>query len=100
MAAPQTVNFAFSAPGGRDALTHFPIESSIQKSQDGAGPGTLVNVTVDKEDRRSRRLAITAAGRALLGKAFPIWKESHAALDRQLTALSPDKLRTALRALT
>ncbi len=60
----------------------------------------LVKITVDKEDRRSRRLAITAAGRALLGKAFPIWKESHAALDRQLAALSPDKLRAALRALT
>ena len=60
----------------------------------------LVKVTVDKEDRRSRRLAITAAGRALLAKAFPIWQESHAALGRQLAALSPDKLRAALRELT
>ena len=59
----------------------------------------LVKVTVDKEDRRSRRLAITAAGRALLAKAFPIWKDTHAALDRQLAELSPDKLRAALCAL-
>jgi len=43
---------------------------------------------------------ITAAGRTLLRRAFPIWKESHAALGRQLTELSPDKLRAALRALT
>ena len=35
----------------------------------------LVKVSVDKEDKRSRRLTITAAGRALLGKAFPLWKE-------------------------
>ena len=35
----------------------------------------LVKIAVDKEDRRSRRLVLTAAGRALLGKAFPIWKK-------------------------
>ena len=59
----------------------------------------LVKVAVDKEDRRSRLLSITPAGRALLNKAFPIWKETHAAVDRQLSGLSPDKLRTALRTL-
>jgi len=59
----------------------------------------LVKVMVDKEDRRSRRLAITTAGRVLLAKAFPIWKETHAALDRQLTEPAPDKLRRALRLL-
>ena len=52
----------------------------------------LVKVTVDKEDRRSRRLAITAAGRALLNKAFPIWKDTHAAVDRQLTELRPGQV--------
>jgi len=59
----------------------------------------LVTVAIDKEDRRNRLLSITAAGRALLNKAFPIWKETHAAVDRQLAGLSPDKLRTALRTL-
>jgi DNA-binding MarR family transcriptional regulator len=59
----------------------------------------LVKVAVDKQDRRSRLLVITPAGRALLGKAFPIWKETHAVVDRQLLGLSPDELRTALRAL-
>lgn len=58
----------------------------------------LVKVAVDKDDRRSRRLAITASGRALLQKAFPVWKATHAAIDRELGG-SPDNLRVALRAL-
>ena len=58
----------------------------------------LVKVAVDKEDKRSRRLAITASGRALLQKAFPVWKATHAAIDRELGG-SPDNLRVALRAL-
>src|SRR5674476_481618 len=37
----------------------------------------LLKIAVDKDDRRSRRLIITAAGRALLRKAYPVWKETH-----------------------
>ena len=48
----------------------------------------LVKVSVDKEDKRSRRLTITAPGRALLAKAFPLWRETHAAIDRLVTGLS------------
>jgi DNA-binding MarR family transcriptional regulator len=59
----------------------------------------LVTVAVDKDDRRSRRLALTAAGRALLAKAFPIWKKTHAAIERQLAGVSADALRNALGAL-
>ena len=33
----------------------------------------LVKVALDKEDRRVRRLSLTAAGRTLLAKAFPLW---------------------------
>src|SRR3954449_4976510 len=40
----------------------------------------LVKVAIDKADRRSRRLILTAAGRALLLKALPIWKAEHAVL--------------------
>ena len=58
----------------------------------------LVKVAVDKEDKRSRRLAITAAGRALLNRAFPVWKATHAAIDRALGG-SPGDLRVALGAL-
>ncbi|HEX3710707.1 MAG TPA: MarR family winged helix-turn-helix transcriptional regulator [Pseudolabrys sp.] len=59
----------------------------------------LVTVAVDKDDRRSRRLALTAAGRALLAKAFPIWKKTHAAIERQLAGVSADALRNALGTL-
>jgi len=60
----------------------------------------LLKVSVDKQDRRSRRLGITPAGRALLGRAFPLWKKTHAAIERLITGLSPDALRAALRALS
>ena len=60
----------------------------------------LVKVAVDKEDKRSRRLIITAAGRALLSKAFPMWKQTHAETERPLTGISADALRDALRALS
>jgi len=60
----------------------------------------LVKVAVDKEDRRSRRLVLTAAGRTLLGKAFPLWKEKHAETERLVAPGKPDDLRTALRALS
>lgn len=58
----------------------------------------LVTIAVDKEDRRSRRLALTAQGRALLADATPIWKKTHADLDKLLTR-SGDALRKDLNAL-
>ena len=60
----------------------------------------LVRVAVDKEDRRSRRLVLTAAGRAMLGKAFPIWQQAHAEVERRLASGNADDLRAALRALS
>ena len=58
----------------------------------------LVKVETDKEDRRSRRLVITAAGQTLLSQAYPLWRKNHAAVERQLTG-SADDLRAALGAL-
>ncbi|MFZ5790192.1 MAG: MarR family winged helix-turn-helix transcriptional regulator [Pseudomonadota bacterium] len=60
----------------------------------------LVKVTVDKADKRSRRLTLTPAGRALLGAAFPVWKRTHAAIERLLARSSADELRADLRALS
>jgi DNA-binding MarR family transcriptional regulator len=60
----------------------------------------LLKVAVDKEDRRGRRIVLTAAGRALLGKAFPLWKHTHAEVEKEIAACSPDDLRNALRALS
>ena len=58
----------------------------------------LVTIAVDKEDRRSRRLALTADGRALLASAVPIWKKAHADLDKLLPRTG-DALRKDLNAL-
>ncbi len=60
----------------------------------------LLKVSVDKEDRRSRRLTITPAGRNLLAKAFPIWRQTHAEVERLIAHASADAVRTALRALS
>ena len=58
----------------------------------------LVTVSVDARDRRSRRLALTPAGRTLLAAAVPIWREAHAAVDRRVS--DPDRLRADLQALS
>ncbi|HEX3439460.1 MAG TPA: MarR family winged helix-turn-helix transcriptional regulator [Pseudolabrys sp.] len=60
----------------------------------------LLKVAVDKEDRRGRRIVLTAAGRTLLSNAFPLWKHTHAEVEKEIAACSPDDLRNALRALS
>ena len=60
----------------------------------------LLKIAVDPEDKRSRLLTLTAKGRALLAAAVPIWKQTHAALDRLLADPNPDALRAGLRALS
>jgi DNA-binding MarR family transcriptional regulator len=60
----------------------------------------LVKVAVDKEDRRGRLLTITPAGRALLNKAFPIWKKAHAQAEKDISGMSADRLREVLRTLS
>ena len=59
----------------------------------------LVSVSVDRNDRRSRRLKLTAAGHRLLIAATPIWKRTHAEIERQLASPNGDRLRADLRAL-
>jgi DNA-binding MarR family transcriptional regulator len=60
----------------------------------------LLKVAVDKEDKRNRRLQLTAAGRGLLIKAVPIWKRTHAGIDKLLRENSPDSLRAMLALLS
>jgi len=59
----------------------------------------LVTVGVDANDRRSRRLRLTRAGCALLARAVPIWRRSHAEIDRLLPRGGSERLRGKLRAL-
>ena len=60
----------------------------------------LVSVRVDEVDRRSRRVNLTPAGRALLAAALPIWRETHPAVEGLIGMSDPDRLRTDLRALS
>jgi DNA-binding MarR family transcriptional regulator len=60
----------------------------------------LVTVMIDANDRRSRRLKLTAAGRALLARAIPVWRRTHAEIDRLVPDAGAERLRRDLRALT
>jgi DNA-binding MarR family transcriptional regulator len=60
----------------------------------------LLEVLVDEQDRRGRRLVLTEAGRSLLAKATPIWEQTHAATEDLLGTAEPDRLRRALKALS
>lgn len=60
----------------------------------------LVTVSPGDKDRRSRLLAITPEGIALLARAMPIWQRTHDAVDARLTDIEPAKLRQALLAVS
>lgn len=60
----------------------------------------LLKIAADPADRRSKLLTLTAKGRALLVSAMPIWKQTHAELDRLLTDPDSDSLRAGLNALS
>jgi DNA-binding MarR family transcriptional regulator len=60
----------------------------------------LVKVTPDQLDRRSRRLSLTAQGKALLAAALPIWQETHGLLESQFKDGDADRLRSSLIALS
>jgi DNA-binding MarR family transcriptional regulator len=55
-----------------------------------------VTLSIDAEDRRGRRVALTDAGRALLAAATPIWVREHAAVEAGLAG-GGDALRAGLR---
>lgn len=57
----------------------------------------LVTISVDKNDRRTRLLTIKPAGRALLAEGFPIWRQTHRELEKDIS--QPTALRAALLAL-
>lgn len=54
-----------------------------------------VEIVPDKEDRRSRRLILTEAGRKLLAAAVPIWRKTHDEVDTYLSG-APSALRATL----
>jgi DNA-binding MarR family transcriptional regulator len=59
----------------------------------------LVKIAVDPEDRRGRKLHLTAQGKKLLAEAAPVWERTHAEVEAMLGESEPDRLRRNLRAL-
>jgi DNA-binding MarR family transcriptional regulator len=59
----------------------------------------LLEIVADAEDRRSRLLRLTQAGRDLLAAALPIWTAEHAAVEAAIESAEPAMLRAALQAL-
>ena len=49
----------------------------------------LIIVNIDEADKRTRRLALTSAGRALLAAAVPVWTSTHAAATAARPLLAP-----------
>ena len=60
----------------------------------------LVEMRVDEADRRSRRLMLTPAGRALLAAALPLWEEAQAANRERVAGSDLAGLLADLRALS
>ena len=60
----------------------------------------LLEVAVDADDRRSRRLKLTGSGRRLLVEALPVWTATHAEIDRLVASGDPDGLRADLVSLS
>lgn len=61
----------------------------------------LVVVAAGEKDRRSRLLAITSEGIALLARAVPIWQRTHDEVDARLVdVVEPARLRQALLAVS
>lgn len=60
----------------------------------------LVRVTPDRLDRRSRRLSLTAQGKALLAAAVPVWEKTHGEVESQLGSGGANRLRRGLMTLS
>jgi DNA-binding MarR family transcriptional regulator len=61
--------------------------------------GGFVEIRIDPQDRRSR-LLLTRTGKSLLASAFPVWKRTHAKVERLLEGTDPDRMRRELRAMS
>ncbi len=60
----------------------------------------LLEVAEDEKDRRGRRIQLLAEGRELLAQALPLWTQTEATVEAELSGSDPDRLRDDLRILS
>lgn len=60
----------------------------------------LVKESPDPNDKRTRRLVLTDAGRKKLSVALPIWTKAHDEIEKSLASADPDRLRADLLSLS
>jgi DNA-binding MarR family transcriptional regulator len=60
----------------------------------------LVKVKTDANDRRARRMELTAKGGKVLASAVPVWRNVHARIEARLPKAEPNRLRKDLIALS
>ena len=58
-------------------------------------PASVAKKWIDADDKRSRRLFLTARGRGALVKALPIWKEAQMRMAQALKGADTDRFRAA-----
>ncbi len=59
----------------------------------------LIKSGRDDKDARARRLWLTDEGRAVVKAAYPVWSDTHDAIDAALVGVTSGELRTGLRQL-
>lgn len=85
------------APRLGDAAAFLAMDrTTLTANLKPLGRRGLVEILPDTEDRRSRRLYLTDAGRDLLKAAVPIWRATHNEVDTHL-ATDGATLRADLR---
>lgn len=59
----------------------------------------MIELAPDKDDRRTRRIRLTDAGREALEAALPIWVETHAEIDALIDNSEASGIRANLRSI-
>lgn len=59
----------------------------------------FVTIARAEDDRRSKRISLTAAGTKTLRSALPVWRSEHAKVEAEMRGADPNVLRSMLRAV-
>jgi len=95
-----SLNGPEAAPMGRVAALLGADRTTLTAALKPLVRDGLAVISVDPDDSRMRRIALTPAGHARLLEALPIWTRTHAAVDADLGGSDPERLRADLRNLS